>query len=382
LTGPSGRDPSLRDYLDNARAVASAPAAPADPRPGRFHRSMPGYAPSALADARGAAERLGLERLVVKMEVERFGLPSFKILGASWAICRALSARAGRAEPAATFDELVRLARAEPRGLTFVAATDGNHGRAVARMARLLGLRARILVPEHTAAARIEAIAGEGADVEVVRGSYDDAVALSAAAAAECRLVISDTSWPGYEDVPGWVADGYTTIFDELAAQLAVLPALVAVQIGVGALASAAVRALASPRHVLVGVEPDDAACALAAIRAGEPVLVPGPHRSIMAGLSCGLASQVALPDVARGITAFCAIDDRAAAAAVRMLFADGLACGETGASGVAGLLALRERWPARTWERLGLDARPVALAICTEGPTDPESFARITATG
>jgi diaminopropionate ammonia-lyase len=332
------------------------------------------------------------------MEVQRFGLPSFKILGASWAVCRALSARAGRAEPAPTFDELVRLVHGLPDGLTLVAATDGNHGRAVARMARLLGLRARILVPEHTVAARIDAIAGEGADVEVVRGSYDDAVAVSAAAADERRIVISDTSWPGYEDVPGWVADGYATIFEELAEQLPAAPALVAVQIGVGALASAAVRALAAarrvldgiepdgaaselacPRRVLVGVEPDDAACALAAIRAGKPVLVPGPHRSIMAGLSCGLASQRALTDMARGIAAFCAIDDRAAAAAVRLLLADGLTCGETGASGVAGLLALRARWPAGTWERLGLEARPAALAICTEGPTDPESFARIT---
>jgi diaminopropionate ammonia-lyase len=382
LTGPSLRGPSLRDFLDNASAVMPAPASPADPRPRRFHRSMPGYAPSALADAPGAAEQLGLERLVVKLEVERFGLPSFKILGASWAVCRALSARAGRAEPAATFDELARLARAEPGELTLVSATDGNHGRAVARMARLLGLRARILVPEHTVAARIAAIAGEGADVEVVRGTYDDAVALAAAASDEHRLVISDTSWPGYEDVPGWVADGYATIFGELEEQLPAPPALAAVQIGVGALASAAVRALGAPRRVLVGVEPDDAACVLAAVRAGAPMLVPGPHRSIMVGLSCGLASQLALPEMARGISAFCAIDDRAAVAAVRMLFADGLRCGETGASGVAGLLALRERWPARTWERLGLGPRPVALAICTEGPTDPESFARITAGG
>ncbi|MEA2219976.1 MAG: diaminopropionate ammonia-lyase [Solirubrobacteraceae bacterium] len=372
--------PSLRDFHDNGARGGSAPA-PADARPGRFHRSMPGYAPSPLADAPGAAELLGLERLFVKMEVERFGLPSFKILGASWAVCRALSARAARSEPAATFGELRELA-ADEGGLTLVAATDGNHGRAVARMARLLGLGARILVPEHAAAARIEAIAGEGADVEVVRGSYDDAVALAAAAADERRLVISDTSWPGYEEVPGWVADGYSTIFEELAAQLPAPPPLVALQIGVGALASAAVRALCAPGRVLGGVEPDDAACALAAVRAGAPVLVSGPHRSVMAGLSCGLASQVALPDMARGIAAFCAIDDRAAERAVRMLLANGLACGETGASGVAGLVALREAWGAASWERLGAGSRPAALALCTEAPTDPVSFARITAGG
>ena len=342
---------------------------------------MPGYAASAVAEAPGTAERLGLSRLVVKMEVERFGLPSFKMLGASWAICRALSARAGLEQPVATYGELRELAAGQP-GLTLVAATDGNHGRAVAQMARLLGLSARILVPEHTAAARIEAIAGEGASVEVVRGSYDDAVELSAAAADECHLVISDTSWPGYEDVPGWVADGYATIFDELEAQLEDLPPLFAVQIGVGALASAAVRALAAPGRVLVGVEPGDAACALASVRDGSPVLVPGPHRSLMAGLSCGLASRVALPDMTRGIAAFCAIDDRAVESAVRLLLADGLSCGETGAAGVAGLLALRQDRPGDAWQRLGLEAHPSALAICTEAPTDPESFARITSAG
>jgi len=369
---------SLVAFLDNSQSDAGAPAT-ADPRAARFHRSTPGYAPSAVAEAPAAAAALGLSRLVVKLETERFGLPSFKVLGASWAACRALSLRAG-VEPT-TFDELRRTC-VRLDGLTLVAATDGNHGRAVAHIARLLGLDARILIPEHTAPARIDAIAGEGATVDIVRGSYDDAVARSAALASDDHLVISDTSWPGYEQVPGWVADGYATIFAELAEQVAgELPALVAIQIGVGALASAAVRALAAPGRVIVGVEPGDAACALQAVRDGRPVLVPGPHRSIMAGLNCGLASRVALPDMAAGIAAFCAIDDRAAERAVRLLLRDGLTCGETGASGVAGLLALRQDRPQRTWEPLGLDeAHPPALVVCTEGPTDPQSFARIAA--
>ena len=157
-------------------------------------------------------------------------------------------------------------------------------------------------------------------------------------------------------------------------------PPLVTIQIGVGALASAAVRALAAPGRVIVGVEPGERRAARRRAR-GPAVLVPGPHASIMAGLNCGLASQVALPDIAAGITAFCAIDDASAEQAVRLLFADGLRCGETGASGVAGLLALREAHGEDAWTRLGLgDPRPAALAICTEGPTDPASFARITA--
>jgi diaminopropionate ammonia-lyase len=368
---------SLRDHLDNA-ADGRRPAHVPDRRARRFHRSMRGYAPSPVAEAPGVAAELGLRRLVVKLETERMGLPSFKVLGASWATCRALSRHAGRDEPVSTFLQLRELAAAFD-GLTLVAATDGNHGRAVAHMARLLDLRATILVPGHTAKARVEAIAGEGATVEVVRGGYDDAIEASAALADGAHLVISDTSWPGYEDVPEWVADGYSTIFDELDEQLDEIPPLVAIQIGVGALASAAVRALAAPGRVLVGVEPADAACALAAVRAGGPVLVGGPHRSLMAGLNCGTASLVALPDMHAGIAAFCAIDDRAAERAVRLLLDDGLVCGETGAAGVAGLLALRERWPQRTWERLGV-AGGEALVLCTEAPTDPASFARITA--
>lgn len=373
---------SLVELLDNSQRTSGAPAR-SDPRVARFHRSIPGYAPSALAEAPAAARRLGLSALHVKLETERFGLPSFKILGASWATCRALSLRAG-VEPAATFDDLRAIA-VRLDGLTLATATDGNHGRAVARMARMLDLDARVLVPEATARARIEAIAGEGATVEIVRGSYDDAVVRSSGLASDDHLVISDTSWPGYEQVPGWVADGYATIFDELAEQLpgGEAPPLVAIQIGVGALASAAVRALAAPGRVLLGVEPADAACALQAVRAGRPVLVEGPHRSIMAGLNCGLASRVALPDLAAGIDAFCAIDDRAAEDAVRQLLADGLACGETGASGVGGLLALRDARGEVVWEQLGAGSeRPAALALCTEAPTDPQTFERITGGG
>jgi len=367
---------SLVDFLANRAVAAAVPGAP-DPRAVAFHRSMPGYAPSPLTEAPAAAAQFGLSRLVLKLETERFGLPAFKILGASWATCRAVSLRSGR-EPAATFAEL-RGMSARLDGLTLVTATDGNHGRAVAHMARRLGFGARILVPAGTADARIAAIAGEGASVQIVEGGYDEAVQRAASLADDEHLVISDTSWPGYEEVPGWVADGYATIFAELAEQLGGgAPPLVTIQIGVGALASAAVRALAAPGRVIVGVEPGDAACGLAAVRAGRPVLVPGPHASIMAGLNCGLASQVALPDMTAGIAAFCAIDDASAEQAMRLLLRDGLRCGETGASGVAGLLALREAHGEAAWTRLGLGERPAALAICTEGPTDPASFARI----
>ena len=304
---------------------------------GAFTAACPATGRARSPTRPGVAAHLGLERLAVKMEVERFGLPAFKMLGASWAVCRALSARAGRAEPAATFDELRALAAAQAE-VTLVTATDGNHGRAVAHVASLLGLAARILVPAGTAAARIEAIAGEGARVEVVRGSYDEAVALAAEAADDSHLVISDTSWPGYEDVPGWVADGYATIFEELAEQL---PELAAARgradrrrragVGGGARARRAATRARRRRARRRGVRasPPCATARRCSSRARTARSWPG--------LNCGLASRVALPDMAGGIAAFCAIDDRAVEEAVRLLLADGLACGETGASGVAG---------------------------------------------
>jgi diaminopropionate ammonia-lyase len=311
------------------------------------------------------------------------GLPAFKIMGASWATYRAsralLEVRTG--EPLGEWTSLPELAErlAPLRPLTLVCATDGNHGRAVARMARLLGFSARVLVPHDMARARIEAIASEGAEVVIHPGSYDEAVAASATAADERTLVISDTSWPGYEDVPRWVIEGYSTIFWEVDDQLAELgeagPDLVAVQIGVGAFAAAVVRHYrrsdAEPAPFILGVEPTRAACALASIEAGELVEVPGPHDSIMSGLNCGIPNPLAWPLLERGIDAFIAVEDERARAGMRALAAEGIVAGECGAAGLAGLTALADRFGG------DLRARR-ALIISTEGATDPEAYRRI----
>jgi diaminopropionate ammonia-lyase len=182
-----------------------------DISPASFHRRLPGYAPTRVVDAPELADELGLAQVFVKDESERLGLPSFKILGASWAVYRLLVGRLGHEPEWRSLDEL-RAGLAPLGPLTFVAATDGNHGRAVAHMARLLGYGARVLVPAGTAAARIEAIESEGAPVTVVDGTYDDAVRASAALAADDVLVVSDTSWEGYTEVPRTVIAGYATI--------------------------------------------------------------------------------------------------------------------------------------------------------------------------
>jgi diaminopropionate ammonia-lyase len=330
----------------NPRATAPArsePAAAADPL--AFHRSLPGYAPTPLVEARSAAAALGVARVLVKDESNRFGLPAFKVLGASWAAYRALRERDGE-RPAALRERL----GGRPR---LACATEGNHGRAVAWTARLLGLPARVLVPADTVAARREGIAGEGAQVEVVDGSYDDAVERAAALAGPDTLVIQDT---GDGEVPRWVIDGYATI----GAEIDVRPDVVAVQIGVGSFAAAIVRSFAGAR--LIGVEPVAAACALASAEAGERVEVPGPHDSVMVGLSSGRPSPVAWPVLAAGIETFAAIADERAHAAVELLAREGIVAGESGAAGLAGLLAFRDR--------LALPADATVLVINTEGRT------------
>jgi diaminopropionate ammonia-lyase len=320
----------------NERLVRNSLAGPLDlgPPPAgplAFHRTLPGYGPTPLVEAPAAAAALGVRRVLVKDESSRLGLPSFKVLGASWAIHRAL-----QEQPGAT-----RLA----------CATDGNHGRAVAYMARLRGLEATVLVPASMIEARRTAIAAEGARVEVVDGTYDEAVECAAALDA---LVIQDTAWPGYETVPAWVVEGYATIGAEIDAE----PDVVAVQIGVGSFAAAMVRRFAGAR--IVGVEPVAAACALASAEAGEPVEAPGPHDSVMAGLNCGRVSPVAWPAVSRGVEAFCSVADERAREAVALLACDGVTAGESGAAGLAGLLAFGDE--------LGLDG--TVLVINTEGDT------------
>lgn len=346
-----------------------------------FHRRLPGYAPTALREAAGIARDLGLDRLWVKDESERMGLPAFKIMGASWAVYRAIQqAMPDQDGDWRTLDDLAR--QLEPlKPLTLACATDGNHGRAVARMARLLGLGAHIFVPADMAPARRAAIAGEGARVTVVEGTYDDAVARSAEEASERTLIISDTSWPGYEDVPRWVIEGYSTIFwevdDELRRRGEEGPDLVVVQIGVGALATAVVRHYrrpdAAPRPFILGVEPTHAACVLASMEAARIVQLPGPHDSIMSGLNAGLPSAIAWPLVSRGIDAFIAVEDERARAAMRALAGEGIVAGECGAAGLAGLTA----W-MRSFGGAGRGRR--ALVISTEGATDPAAYRRIVA--
>jgi diaminopropionate ammonia-lyase len=335
-----------------------------------FHESLEGYRPTPLVDVPALATAAGVGRVLVKDESTRLGLPAFKILGASWACHRVLQRHLG--DEALGVGEVADRVRGS--GLTFATATDGNHGRAVAHMARLYGIEAVVFVPAATTPARIAAIESEGARCVTVEGTYDDAVV--AAAGHEDALVVSDTAWDGYEEIPTWIVEGYATMFDEIGDVASVTAVLVPV--GVGALASAVAqwfrgRGLDTR---LVSVEPETADCLYVSIARGEPGLVPGPHRSMMAGLNCGAPSPVAWPYVSRGFDAFVAIDDDAADRGMRALAEAGITSGETGSATTGALLALAADPSAGAVVELGAD--DTVLLLSTEGATDPAAYARI----
>jgi diaminopropionate ammonia-lyase len=352
-------------FVANERRRAGGAAGGSDGAPRAFHARLPHYARTPLVAAPALADELGVAEVLVKDESSRLGLPAFKMLGASWAAYRALEAQAG-----ASFDgwqtiEELRDAVAPLRPLTLACASEGNHGRAVARMARIVGLEAHILLPEHVAPSRVEAIRSEGARVERVDGSYEDAIERSAQLVGDGTLVVSDTAWPGYEEIPDRVIEGYSTIFAEIEEAEPRRPDLVAVQMGVGSLAAAAVRHYRGGPTRILGVEPLAAACVLASIERGEMTTIPGPHESTMGGLNCGRPSTVAWPDLSAGLDGVVAIDDATAQHAIERLATLGLAAGPSGAAGLGGLFALAEAPGAR--ECLGLCDQTRVLVIDTE---------------
>jgi diaminopropionate ammonia-lyase len=343
------------------RAVVNGALRPADvPTPAgaevrAFHRGLAGYAPTPVRALDGIARELGLGAVGMKDESDRLGLPAFKVLGASWAVERALR------EAGAPVRELV-------------AASAGNHGRAVARVAAMRGLACRVFLPARSARARREAIAGEGAQVVVVDGTYEEAVA--AAAAAGARPGVLEVADVGASGPARWVVDGYSTLFAELAGEADASTVLL-VPIGVGSLGAAAARFGAAAGIPVIGVEPVTAACLAASVVAGAPTAVPTPG-SAMAGLDCAEVSEAAWPELRAGIAGVVTVSDAEARAAMAELAALGHAIGDCGAAPLAALRALAtEAACAELREAVGgLGAATRVLLIATEGVTDPDGYA------
>jgi diaminopropionate ammonia-lyase len=301
------------------------------PSPGRaraFHSRMPGYAPTPLTEVPALAAELGVGRVLVKDESARMGLAAFKVLGASWAVQQIMSRRAA--------DEAVLL----------VTASDGNHGRALARIARWLGQRAHVFVPSGVHRDAVAAITAEGARVTQVTGPYDEAVRQAAKAARDpATVLVQDTAWGGYEQVPAWIVEGYSTLFEEIDAQLGQAePGLVVIPAGVGSLAQAGVihyrsRSARGGAPALLTVEPVHAAGIWASLTRGEPISVP-TQVTIMAGLNCGTVSALAWPYLSAGLDAAVAVSDADGAAAARDLSRYGIPAGPCGGAALAGARA------------------------------------------
>lgn len=303
------------------------------------------------------ATELGVARVFAKFEADRFGLPAFKGLGASWAIHRALSAHADA-------------------DACIVSATDGNHGRAVAHFAKLAGRRSVIVIPRGVSDVAIDAIGDEGAEVRVIDGDYDAAVRTAADyAAANGGLLVQDTAWDGYEQVPGWIVEGYETLFleidEQLAAQGVGTPDLLVVPAGVGSVTQAAVAhyraAGVQQRTAILNVEPTSAPCVLASLVTGERVSVETGD-TIMAGLNCNSVSTIAWPLLHRGLDAAIAITDDDDRKAMRDLAALGIDAGSCGAACLAGARgALTGADAPSRRDHLRIDAGSVLVLLVTE---------------
>jgi diaminopropionate ammonia-lyase len=347
------------------------------------HRSE--HAPTPLYGLPGLARELGVGSIHIKDEGQRLGLGSFKALGGSYAVLRLVleevARRLGRTVDAAELQ--TPEFRAVAAGLTVGCATDGNHGRSVAAGAQLVGARAAVFVHEGVTPERVAAIARFGAQTIRVPGTYDDAVAeASRRCAQEGWIVVSDTSWPGYEHIPRLVMQGYTVLVREALRRLPDTPTHVFVQAGVGGLAAAVAGHLAvvlgERRPTVVVVEPARAACLLESAKVGHPVRIADGAPTVMAMLECHEPSMVAWRILSRTADAFMTVDEEDAVAIMRRLARPragdpAIIAGESGGVGLAGLARAAEDETVRA--ALALDGASRVFVINTEGATDPDRY-------
>jgi len=347
--------------------------------------TWPAYAPTPLVALDAIAKAAGVAQLHYKDEAGRFGLASFKALGGAYAVMRVLQAELAKrdvAREASSADLIEGHYKDATAKITVCCATDGNHGRSVAWGAQRFGAACVIFVHETVSQGRRDAIAKYGAEIRVVPGNYDDAVReAQKQAEANSWFVVSDTSYPGYTEVPRDVMQGYRLMADEAADQIAEAPTHVFIQGGVGGVAAAVsvqMRARFGAGVKLIVAEPDKADCLLASAEAGEPVTVPGDLDTLMAGLACGEPSLLAWQELERGAFAFMSVSDESAVECMKLLARQTppIVAGESAVAGLAALLLAMQEPYARAALGLGADSR--VLLFGTEGATDPEVYDRL----
>ena len=358
----------------------------------RFHRSFPMYTPTPLAVLPETAKMLGIGEIYVKDESHRFGLNAFKVLGGSYAMGNILAKRLGKPLSETGYAVLTTPETRKTLGdITFITATDGNHGRGVAWTANTLGQKSVVHMPKGSAEERLNNIRACGAHADIIDGNYDDAVRLSRKEAEENGwLVVQDTSWEGYEEIPAWIMEGYCTMGLEAYEQLPQKPTHIFLQAGVGSMAGAIAALFASiyqeDRSKIIIVEPNNADCFYRTAKADDGNLhtVTGDMQTIMAGLACGEPCHLAWEILKDCADHFIAFPDWAAAKGMRILGNplgrdDRVISGESGASAFGCMAAiLTQPELAEMKEELALNEHSRVLFFSTEGATDRENYRKI----
>ena len=382
----------IRDRNHAFQADLSAVSEKAAKQARKFHSSFPGYAPTPLAELKNAAAKLGVGGIWVKDESFRFGLNAFKVLGGGFAIGNYMAKQLGTDVDSVSYDALTSAeTRAKLGDVTFITATDGNHGRGVAWMASKLQQNCVVYMPKGTAAERLENIRTLGADASIRELNYDECVFLAHEHAEKNGWVLTqDTAWEGYTDIPSDIMQGYTTIADEISEQISEIPTHIILQAGVGSFASAILGYFAAKygenRPKCIILEPNAADCIYRSVEAndGKIRIVEGDMPTIMAGLACGQPSTISYDIIRAYADAYVSCPDHVSALGMRMLgnpIGDDqrIISGESGAAGM-GLIYEIMKNPelAELKSALSFDESARILLISTEGDTDKENYRRI----
>ena len=362
-----------------------------------FHESFPQYTVTPLTKLDKMADMLGLGEVYIKDESYRFGLNAFKVLGGSFAMARYIAQQTGKDVSELPYNVLTSDALKEEFGqATFFTATDGNHGRGVAWAANKLGQKAVVLMPKGTTQTRLNNILAEGATATIEECNYDECVRMAndMAMKTENGIMVQDTAWDGYEEIPAWIMQGYGTMameaYDQLQDYGCERPTHVFIQAGVGSLAGAvqgyfANRYPENPPKVVV-VEAEAAACLYkgASVGDGSIQIVDGDMVTIMAGLACGEPNTISWDILKNHVDTFIATPDWVAAKGMRMLAAPikgdkPVTSGESGAApfGTLACIMMMDEYKELR-EHLGLDENSKVLLFSTEGNTDPERYESI----
>lgn len=364
-----------------------------------FHESFPQYSETPLVSLSQLAENIGLASLFVKDESYRFGLNAFKVLGGSYAIGKYVAEKLGKSVKELPYDVLISQELRDEFGqATFFTATDGNHGRGVAWAANKLGQKSVVFMPKGSTEYRKQQIANEGATVTIEKFNYDDCVRLATAESkkVENGVVVQDTAWDGYEDIPNWIMQGYGTLAMEASQQLEQsgcnIPTHIVVQAGVGSLAGAMVGyfsnfyhdAIYKPKFIVV--EADGAACLYkgAVANDGNPRIVEGDLPTIMAGLACGEPNTVSWDILRNHVDYFVAAPDWVARLGMRVSAAPlkgdtSIISGESGAAPLGFIMAVMTMAEYEDLRNeLELNEHSKVLCFSTEGNTDPDRYKNI----